>query len=116
MSEVVRKIESTFQRSAEFHEKLQGLVAHETIGAGFYKPILAAYEEHLKVVKNRIEEFKKEFERVASRNAGPKDAISKELGRRTSGAHPGGLRRRAPSPDVSAASGCSFNTMPMPRG
>ena len=65
--EAVVKIESTSESSVNFHEMLEGLVTDGSFDVGLYRPILAANAEHLKGVKERIDEFRDEFEWVSKR-------------------------------------------------
>jgi hypothetical protein len=87
--EAVGKIESTTESSMNFHEMLEGLVTDGSFDVGLYKPILAANEEHLKGVKEKIGEFKDEFEWVSKRLAASKEEITTESASRASVSPPG---------------------------
>jgi Coenzyme PQQ synthesis protein D (PqqD) len=94
VTEAIGKIESTFESSANFHEMLQGLVEVESVDVGLYRPILAANEEHLKGVKDKIEEFRKEFDWVAERVTASREVVDGELAKRTVSPHARSLLRR----------------------
>lgn len=82
VAHALEQIEGTYESSANFHEMLQGLVADQSVDVGLYRPILAANEEHLKGVKVRLDEFRKEFDWATKRISASKDIIGEERTRR----------------------------------
>ena len=83
--EAVGKIESTTESSMNFHEMLEGLVTDGSFDVGLYRPILAANEEHLKGVKEKISEFRDEFGWVSKRLEASKGEVIAESASRASG-------------------------------
>ena len=82
VNEAIGKVESTFETASNFHEMLADLVTDQSFDVGLYKPLLAANEEHLKGVREKIGEFRKEWEWVAKRLVATRDVVVKENDRR----------------------------------
>jgi putative peptide zinc metalloprotease protein len=92
VNEAIQKTESTFESANNFHEMLGSLVTDQDFDVGLYRPILAANEEHLKGLKDKIEEFREESGWLAKRVAASRKAIEEEHARRASeSAHGGSL-------------------------
>lgn len=84
VTEALTRIESTFESASNFHESLENLVVDESFDVGLYKPILTANGQHLKGVKEKIEEFTDEFEWVSKRLTASKTEIGEERSERVS--------------------------------
>jgi len=85
VTDAVEKVESTYESATNFHEMLQSLVTDESFDVGLYKPILDVNEEHLKGMRDKIEEFRDEFGWVSKRLQSSGAAVTEEYGQRTSG-------------------------------
>jgi len=79
------KVGSTYESALNFHETLGYLVNDEAFDIGLYKPILNANARRLEIVKDRIEKFRGEFERVSKKLGSDAVIVAEEGTRRASG-------------------------------
>jgi hypothetical protein len=78
------RIESTYESALNFHETLETLVSDEAFDIGLYNPILHANARHLEGMKEKIEQFRSEFEKASRRIASDAAVIREERSRRAS--------------------------------
>ena len=82
IEEVLPKMESTYESSVNFQQALDDLLRDEAFDVGLYEPILRSNEKHLEGLKEKIEEFRSEFAKVAKNLGSDASIVREERSRR----------------------------------
>jgi Coenzyme PQQ synthesis protein D (PqqD) len=83
VDESLVRIRSAYQSAKNFHESLNSLLTQQNFDVGLYRPILRANEEHLSGLKEKIQTFQDEFERVSDQLGKMSVAINEQYMKRT---------------------------------
>jgi len=84
VNDAMSKIESTYESAVNFHETLDSLVSDETFDVGLYRPIMSSNSSHLEGVRDKLGNFRTEFEKVSKRLAALAPDVREERSRRAS--------------------------------
>jgi hypothetical protein len=79
---------STYETASNFHEMMDSLLGGESFDVGLYRPILASNERHLEGVKERLDGFEEELERISKRFASFYGVVFEEYSKRISDVEP----------------------------
>ncbi len=85
VGEAMVQLQSTYESALNFRETLNSLMSDEVFDIGLYKPILSTNDKRLANLRNRIEKFHDEFNRVTDELEKVMHGVNEEYSKRLSG-------------------------------